>query len=247
MVSTAVITGASGAIGLAIARTIVTRHSMDVVLIGRRTDALERAKSAIRTHTTATERRITTIPCDVADPEDVAGMAKCAMEEATGDISCVVNAAGISIDGLLMTQPLKDISSIVTTNLIGTINVTRAFLKPMIKQRSGSVINISSVVGISGNQGQSVYAASKAGIIGFTKSLAKEIGPRGLRVNAIAPGFIESDMTSGISDEIREKYINACALRRFGTPEEVAHCVSFLLEARYITGQCLVVDGGLSI
>lgn len=164
-------------------------------------------------------------------------------------IDILVNNAGITRDNLLMRMSEKEWDDCIEINLKGTFNVTKSIVRKMIKQKEGSIINISSVVGITGNAGQSNYAASKAGIIGFSKSLAKEIGKKNIRVNVIAPGFIKTDMTDKLSDKIQKEYLKGIALNTFGEASDVANTALFLASdlSKYITGQTIVVDGGLSI
>lgn len=165
-----------------------------------------------------------------------------------GKIDVLVNNAGITRDGLLMRMEEKDWDIIMTVNLKSVFNLTKAVQRSMLKQRSGSIINMSSVVGVSGNAGQSNYSASKAGIIGFTKSISKELGSRNIRCNAIAPGFIETEMTAGLDDKVREDWIKEIPLRRGGTPEDVAEVCVFLGSdlSSYVTGQVISVCGGMN-
>lgn len=162
-------------------------------------------------------------------------------------IDVLVNNAGITKDTLIMRMKKEDFESVIDVNLVGTFNVTKNVINYMLKNHSGRIINISSVVGISGNAGQTNYSASKAGIIGFTKSLAKEVGSRNILVNAIAPGFIQTNMTENLKDDIKEQISKTIPLKRMGTPEDVAKAVKFLAseDSSYITGQVLVVDGGM--
>jgi 3-oxoacyl-[acyl-carrier protein] reductase len=162
-------------------------------------------------------------------------------------IDILVNNAGVTRDGLTMRMSIEDWDAVLNTNLRGAFNFTQAIVRAMTKQRSGRIINISSVIGLIGNAGQTNYAASKAGLIGFTKSLAKELASRNITVNAVAPGFITTDMTADLSDEIKKTIHAKIPLGRTGTPEEIANAVSFLAsaEASYITGQVLCVDGGI--
>ena len=164
-----------------------------------------------------------------------------------GKIDILINNAGMTRDGLAMRMSLEDWDSVINTNLRGAFSFTQAVLRAMIKRRSGRIINISSVSGIMGNAGQTNYAASKAGLIGFTKSLARELAGRNITVNAVAPGFITTDMTAGLSDKVKETLHAKIPLGRTGTPEDIANVVAFLAsaEAGYITGQTLCVDGGI--
>ena len=173
-------------------------------------------------------------------------MAKQTIDE-FGSIDVLVNNAGITKDMLLVRMAKEDFEQVINVNLIGTFNMTKNVINYMIKARSGSIINISSVVGISGNSGQANYAASKAGIIGFTKSLAKELAARNILVNAVAPGFIETDMTNVLKDEIKEQISKNIPLKRMGTAQDVANVVKFLAseDSSYITGQVINIDGGM--
>jgi len=164
-----------------------------------------------------------------------------------GTADILINNAGITRDVLAMRMSLEDWDSVVNTNLRGAFSFAQAFIRGMIKQRSGRIINISSVIGLMGNAGQTNYAASKAGLIGFTKSLARELASRNITVNAVAPGFITTDMTAGLSDEVKKSIHSKIPLGKTGTPEDIANAVAFLAssEAGYITGQVLCVDGGI--
>lgn len=170
-----------------------------------------------------------------------------AITDEYGVVSVLVNNAGITRDGLLMSMKDPDWQDVIDTNLGSVFRLCRACIRGMIKRRSGRIINISSVVGVSGNAGQSNYAASKAGMIGFSKSLAREVGSRGVTVNVVAPGFIETDMTRGLKEDRRKGLLEQIALRRLGNPEDIAHAVAFLASARaaYITGATLHVNGGM--
>ena len=183
---------------------------------------------------------------DVSKFEDCEKFTKQIIEE-FGNIDVLVNNAGITRDTLLMRMQKEDFEKVIDTNLVGTFNVTKNVISYMIKARTGRIINISSVVGISGNAGQTNYAASKAGIIGFTKSLAKEVASRNILVNAVAPGFIQTSMTDVLKDEIKQEIEKAIPLKRIGSPEDVANVVKFLVssDSSYITGQVLHVDGGM--
>ncbi len=164
-----------------------------------------------------------------------------------GRVDVLVNNAGMTRDALAMRMPVEDWDAVIHTNLRGAFSFTQSIIRAMIKQRSGRIINISSVIGLMGNAGQTNYAASKAGLIGFTKALARELAARNITVNAVAPGFVLTDMTSGLSDEVKEAIQSKIPIGRTGTPEEIAAAVSFLAsaEAGYITGQVLCVDGGI--
>jgi len=191
-------------------------------------------------------RRATWIPASVCRSEEVNAMAEQALGT-MGKVDVLVNNAGITRDGLLVRMSDEQWSSVLEVNLTGAFLCTRALSKSMMKQRAGSIINIASVVGLIGNVGQVNYAASKAGLIGFTKAAAKELAPRGIRVNAIAPGFIRSAMTDQLSTEAQQRLLSLIPLERFGTPEEVAEAACFLASdaSAYITGQVLQVDGGM--
>lgn len=183
---------------------------------------------------------------DVADHAAVQKIGSRILED-FGRADILVNNAGVTRDGLAMRMSLEDWNSVVNTNLRGAFSFAQAIIRPMIKQRSGRIINISSVIGLMGNAGQTNYAASKAGLIGFTKSLARELASRNITVNAVAPGFIMTDMTAGLSDEIKNSIESKIPLGKPGTPDDIANAVAFLAsaEAGYITGQVLCVDGGI--
>lgn len=188
------------------------------------------------------------VKADVSNFEETENMVKEIVNE-YGKIDVLVNNAGITQDGLIMRMKKESFDQVVDINLGGTFNVTRNVVPFMVKQRSGRIINVSSVVGIVGNAGQSNYAASKAGIIGFTKSLAKELSSRGILVNAIAPGFIETKMTDKLNENVRQSILNQIPLGRMGEPKEVAKVVKFLSsdDSSYITGQVINIDGGMVI
>jgi 3-oxoacyl-[acyl-carrier protein] reductase len=237
---TAFVTGSTRGIGLAIARTLHGAGAK-VAIVGR--DA-ERAKSI------AAELgdRATGAACDVAVAEQVES-ALAAAEAALGPIDILVNNAGLTRDNILLRLSEADWDAVLDANLKGAFHTTRAAIKGMMKRRSGRIVNITSVVGLTGNKGQANYAASKAGLIGFTKSVAREYASRGILVNCIAPGFIETDMTAALPDAARATLLEGIALGRLGRPEDVAAAVLFLVSdlAGYITGQVLVVDGGMVI
>lgn len=183
---------------------------------------------------------------DVSDFSFVAGFVKEVKKE-FGSIDVLVNNAGITRDMLLMRMSEEEFDKVIETNLKGTFNMIRHVSSVMLKQKSGTIINMSSVVGINGNIGQANYAASKAGVIGLTKSAAKELSARGVTCNAIAPGYVETDMTAILKDDVRKEILESIPLKRAGQVEDIARAVVFLAENRYITGQVLSVDGGMSI
>ena len=186
------------------------------------------------------------LKADVSKTEDVENLVKQAIDT-FGKIDVLVNNAGITRDNLLMRMPEEDFDKVIETNLKGTFLVTKAVTKYMMKKRQGSIINLSSVVGVAGNAGQSNYSASKAGIIGITKSVAKELASRNIRANAVAPGFIETDMTNVLSDTVKETIHNQIPLKRMGNAKEVAELIYFLgsEKSSYITGQVINIDGGM--
>ena len=188
------------------------------------------------------------VKADVSVAEDVTALIEAAKAE-FGRVDILVNNAGITRDNLIMGISEEDFDSVIATNLKGAFLATKAVSRLMIKQRGGRIINISSVVGVSGNAGQANYSASKAGLLGLTKSVAKELGGRGVTVNAIAPGFIETDMTDALSDDVKSAMLSGIPMKRLGKPEDVANLVAFLAsdEAAYITGQVICVDGGMAV
>lgn len=186
------------------------------------------------------------IKADVTNSEEIENLVKEVIEK-FGKIDVLVNNAGITKDNLLMRMSEEEFDKVINVNLKGTFIVTKAVIKYMMKKRSGSIINLSSVVGVAGNAGQANYSASKAGIIGFTKSIAKEVASRNIRANAVAPGFIETDMTAVLSDSVKENIHNQIPLKRMGSAKEVANLIYFLGadDSSYITGQVINVDGGM--
>jgi len=234
------VTGASRGIGLAIARAFAAEGAF-VVLAARDTARLQDAVSQIQ----AAGGRAEALALDVANRASVeAGIA--AILAAHGRIDHLVNNAGVTRDNLLLRMKDAEWQQVIETNLTGVFLCTQAVLKPMLKQKGGRIVTITSVVGLGGNAGQANYAASKAGIIGFTKSVAREVASRGITANAIAPGFIETDMTAAMTDKAREAVLGAIPLGRVGRPEDVAGAALFLVSdaAAYVTGQVLAVDGG---
>ena len=238
---TAIVTGASRGIGAAIARKLCEAGA-NVALCSRSAEAVAAIADALNSE----GYTAISTAADISQKSDVEALIK-AVQERFSQIDILVNNAGITRDTLLMRLKDEDWNAVLQTNLTGTMYCTRAVLRPMIRQRSGRIINISSVIGVMGNPGQASYAAAKAGIIGFTKTIAREVGARGITVNAIAPGFITTDMTAQIPEQHQKQLLELIPLRRFGSPEDVADTVCFLASdaARYITGQTLHVDGGM--
>ncbi len=239
----ALVTGASRGIGREIALALAG-HGVKVALAARTKERLEELADQIN----GADGTALPLAVDARDSAAVNETAAAAAEAFDG-LDILVNNAGVTRDTLIIRMKDGDWSGPLETNLSGAFYFARAAARGMMRQRSGRIVNITSVVGVSGNAGQANYAASKAGLIGLTKSLAKELGPRGITVNAVAPGFIETDMTAGLPDEIREKVLGATPLGCFGDPSDVASAVCFLAsdEARYITGHVLHVDGGLAM
>lgn len=238
----ALITGATRGIGKEIALELAA-NGFDIAVNYRSEQAgMEELKKEIEKNNVRCEF----VKADVANFEDCESMVKETIEK-FGKIDVLVNNAGITKDGLIMRMKKEDFESVIDVNLTGTFNVTRNVIPHMLKQRSGRIINVSSVVGVAGNAGQTNYSASKAGIIGFTKSLAKEVASRNILVNAIAPGFIDTDMTSVLSDAVKEGINAQIPLKRMGTPKEVAKVVKFLSseDSSYVTGQVINIDGGM--
>jgi 3-oxoacyl-[acyl-carrier protein] reductase len=237
------VTGGSRGIGRAIAERLGADGHRVAVNYRSRRDAADEAVAAI----VAGGGEAVAVEGDVGDAAAVATMFG-AVEEAFGPIEILVNNAGITADDLLLRMKPEDWDAVIRTNLSSAFLTTKAALRGMLKARWGRIISIASVAGIVGNPGQANYAAAKAGLIGFTKSVAKEVGSRGITVNAVAPGFIETDMTDALGGEVRDAVLPSIAVGRFGTPVEIASAVGYLAsdEASYVTGQVLVVDGGLS-
>jgi 3-oxoacyl-[acyl-carrier protein] reductase len=237
---TAFVTGGTRGIGNAIARTLHGAGAR-VALAGRDEQKARAAAEALGAGAAG-------VACDVAEGAQVEA-AIAAAESALGPIDILVNNAGLTRDNILLRLSEADWDAVLDANLKGAFHTTRAVIKGMMKRRSGRIINITSIVGLTGNKGQANYAASKAGLIGFTKSVAKEYASRGILANCVAPGFIETDMTRALPDEARAALLQDIALARLGRPDDVAGAVLFLSSelAAYITGQVLVVDGGMVI
>lgn len=240
----AVVTGASRGIGKAIAKKLASQGAAVVVNYNGSACKAEEVKAEIE----SAGGKADTMQCNVADFDACEQFIKDIVEK-YGRIDILVNNAGITRDGLMMRMSEADFADVIDTNLKGTFHCIRFASRQMMKQRSGRIINMSSVVGIAGNAGQVNYSASKAGVIGMTKSAAKELASRGITVNAIAPGFIETDMTSVLSDKVKEATLAQIPLARLGQGEDIAAAAAFLAsdEASYITGQVLNVDGGMQM
>ena len=214
----------------------------DVVCVSRTVENSEKVAAEVR----ALGRRAWAQAVDVADGTAVAAAAETILKEA-GKVDILVNNAGVTRDGLLMRMSEADWDAVLNTNLKGAFLFTKAFTRAFLKQRSGRIINVASVIGLIGNAGQANYAASKAGLIGFTKSVAKELASRGITANVLAPGFIETDMTAVLKDDMKAEVLKQIPLGALGQPEDIANAALFLASpaARYITGQVLAVDGGM--
>jgi 3-oxoacyl-[acyl-carrier protein] reductase len=238
----ALVTGASRGIGRAVAVALAKAGAKVVVNYAGNVAAAQDTINEI----TALGGEAISIQADVAQAESVDALLKQTLE-AYGRVDILVNNAGITRDNLLLRMKEDDWDAVMNTNLKGVFHCTKQVSRVMIKQKSGKIINMTSVVGVMGNAGQANYAAAKAGVIGFTKSMAKELASRGITVNAVAPGFITTDMTAGLPDQVKSEMANSIPLARMGKPEEVAAAVLFLASdsADYITGQTLHVDGGM--
>ena len=237
----ALITGAARGIGQAIAFDLAARGA-DIVVCDIKAEWLTETAEGVE----KLGKKAYCFELDVTNAEAVQKVVN-DIAAATGRIDILVNNAGITRDGLLMRMSEEDWDAVLTVNLKGTFVCTKAVSRIMMKQRSGAIINIASVVGLMGNAGQANYAASKGGVIAFTKSVAKELSSRNIRANAVAPGFISSKMTDALSDEVRQKMLDAIPLASFGTPQDVANAVAFLAsdQSSYITGQVISVNGGM--
>lgn len=238
----ALVTGASRGIGKAIACKLAREGAKVIINYNGSKEKAEAVKSEIE----AAGGRAEVYQCDVSDYTACETFIQTVIKE-EGSLDILVNNAGITKDGLLMKMSEEDFDKVLDTNLKGAFNTIRFASRQMLRQKGGRIINMSSVVGVSGNAGQANYAASKAGVIGLTKAAARELASRGITVNAIAPGFIETDMTDVLSDKVKEASEAQIPLGHFGKPEDVAAAAAFLAseEARYITGQVLHVDGGM--
>lgn len=234
------ITGSSRGIGLAIAHKFASLGAN--VVLNSRGEINEELLAEFKPYGV----KVLAISGDVSDFADAKRMVDQAIEE-LGSVDVLVNNAGITQDTLMLKMTEEDFEKVLKVNLTGAFNMTQSVLKPMIKAREGAIINMSSVVGLMGNIGQANYAASKAGLIGFTKSVAREVANRNVRVNAIAPGMIESDMTAVLSDKIKDAMLAQIPMKQFGQAEQVAEVTAFLASQDYLTGQVIAIDGGLTM
>ena len=240
----ALVTGGSRGIGRALALRLA-KEGADVAISYRSNDdAAEEAADGVR----AAGARCETFKGDVASPGDVKALFG-GVNEAFGRIDILVNNAGLTRDNLMMRMKEDEFDEVLRTNLKGTYLCTRAALRPMVRARWGRIVNVSSVVGLVGNAGQANYAASKAGIIGFTKSVAREVAQRGITANVVAPGYVETELTGSLPEEIKEQIRDQVPVGRFGEAQEVAEVVAFLVGegAGYVTGQTVAVDGGMTM
>lgn len=238
----AIVTGGSRGIGRAISASFLQLGANVTIVFKSNLKDAESLSDELNEY----KDQIQIVQGDISNEEDIKNIIE-KSNNAYGDLDILVNNAGITSDTLLVRMKQEDWSKVIDINLTGTFNMTKAVMRGMIKNKYGRIINISSVVGEIGNLGQSNYSAAKAGIIGFTKSIAREVATRGITVNAIAPGFVETEMTDNLSDQQKEMILNAIPMNRYASPDDIANAVSFLASdnASYITGQTLNVDGGL--
>ncbi len=237
----AIVTGSARGIGKSIATSLLEKNAQ-VIIIDLDKSKIEQTVGELK----KISKDVSGSVCDITDSSAVNKMVKQVYKK-FGSIDILVNNAGITSDKLLIRMKSDDWKKVLEVNLTGTFNCTQKVSRIMMKQRSGKIINVSSIIGIIGNPGQSNYAASKGGIISFTKSIAKELAIRGINVNAIAPGFIKTKMTEKLPDKVREEYLKQIPMKKFGTPKQVADLVLFLSSknSEYITGQTISIDGGM--
>ncbi len=238
----ALVTGATGGIGEAITIALLNAGA-EVVVTGTRVEKLAEMESKLGTH-----GKIVTIPCNLGNSEDITGLVS-QVSSLDGGIDILINNAGITRDGLLLRMDEQDWQAVLDINLKAVMVLTKGLLRNMLKKRWGRIINITSVVGSTGNPGQANYAAAKAGLLGFSKSLAQEVANRGITVNCLAPGFIETEMTNKLSEDRKKMLLGNIPMQKMGQPEDISYPVLFLAseQASYITGQSLHVNGGLAM
>ena len=238
----AIVTGGTRGIGKEIAKTLAKNGANIAINYRKYSEEVENLVEELK----ALGGKALAIKCDISNEDEVNNFIK-EVKENFGSIDILVNNAGITKDGLLLRMSEKDFNDVIDVNLKGTFNMTKAVSSIMVKQRVGKIINISSVVGVAGNAGQCNYAASKAGVIGFSKSIARELASRNINVNVIAPGYINTDMTKVLPDKVKEEVLKTIPMKKIGEPEEIANLVLFLSSdlSNYITGQVINVDGGM--
>ncbi|KAI9280457.1 3-oxoacyl-reductase [Sporodiniella umbellata] len=240
---TALITGATRGIGYCIAENFA-RQGANTILLGRNFDRVKATEELFQKN--YEQQTHQGVVLDVGNKDDIGSVLKDTLKGHS--IDYLINAAGISRDSLFVQLKNEDLEEVMNTNLLGTMRLTQYVAKSMMRKRKGGcIVNISSVIGLRGNSGQTAYSASKAGLIGFTRSLSKELGPLQIRVNAIAPGFIETDMTANMNEDYKSKVLSGISLKRFGKVQDVALATEFIAESDYIHGQVLTIDGGLMI
>lgn len=238
----AIVTGGTRGIGREIAKNLAKNGANIAINYRKYNEEIENLLEELR----ALGVKALAIKCDISNEDEVDNFIK-EVKESFGSVDILINNAGITKDGLLLRMSEKDFNDVIDVNLKGTFNMTKAVSSIMVKQRFGKIINISSVVGVAGNAGQCNYAASKAGVIGFSKSIARELASRNINVNVIAPGYINTDMTKVLPDKVREEVLKTIPMKKIGEPKEIANLVLFLSSdlSNYITGQVINVDGGM--
>ena len=246
----AIVTGGSRGIGRSIVKELASKICSDVLFsdIAFVNDDIDGCAAEIKSEIGLDDVRIYGFKADATSLEDAQATINAAIEK-MGGVDILINNAGITRDNLLLRMSEKDFDDVISTNLKSVFNYTKAVIRPMIQQKHGKIVNIASVVGLIGNAGQANYSASKAGVIGFTKSMARELASRNINVNAVAPGFIETHMTAKLDDKQKEQLLSTVPMRRMGKPEDVAKVIGFLCspEADYITGQVIAIDGGMTM
>lgn len=242
---TALVTGGTAGIGKAIA-CLYAEHGANVIIFGTNKERADQAEQEIQAHKANPDQKVTSVLVDVSKTKEVEEAIQKLLVQ-FGHIDILVNNAGITRDNLLMRMSEEDWDLVLDVNLKSIYNTCKALARPMSKARSGSIINIASIVGLTGNAGQVNYSASKSGMIGFTKSLAKELASRGIRANCVAPGYTETQMTEALSPQVKEAILAKIPLGRIGQPRDVAHAALYLASdlASYVTGQVIAVDGGM--